>query len=58
MGMDITSCFGDTIGESVVRPELMSPRTLDDVRGYVKSTRLQADEWRKSPFFGQVEDYV
>ncbi|RNC29132.1 MAG: 4-hydroxymandelate oxidase [Candidatus Dichloromethanomonas elyunquensis] len=40
VGMDITSSFGVKIGESVVRPGLMSPKTLEDIRGYVQSTKL------------------
>jgi 4-hydroxymandelate oxidase len=40
VGMDIDFFFGGEIGDSLIRPELMGPRTLDEVKGFVKSTNL------------------
>ena len=40
VGMDITSCFGVKIGDKVVRPDLMEPKTLDDIKSYVSAAKL------------------
>lgn len=40
VGMDVDFVFGGSIEDSLVRPQLMGPKTLEDIRGFVKATRL------------------
>jgi L-lactate dehydrogenase (FMN-dependent) and related alpha-hydroxy acid dehydrogenases len=40
VGMDIDFFFGGEIGDSLVRPELMGPKTSDQLKGFVKATKL------------------
>lgn len=40
VGMDIDFVFGGEIGESLVRTELMGPKTLDDIKSFVHATKL------------------
>lgn len=40
IGMDITSSFGAKIGDSVVRPKLMIPKTVAEIKSFVQSTKL------------------
>jgi isopentenyl diphosphate isomerase/L-lactate dehydrogenase-like FMN-dependent dehydrogenase len=40
VGMDIDFFYGGEIGDSLLRPELMGPRTLDELKGFVKATKL------------------
>jgi len=40
VGMDIDFVFGGSIEDSLIRPELMGPKTLDDIRDFVKATGL------------------
>jgi isopentenyl diphosphate isomerase/L-lactate dehydrogenase-like FMN-dependent dehydrogenase len=38
--MDIDFVFGGEIEDSLVRPELMGPKTVDDIKGFVQATKL------------------
>ncbi|HBF38128.1 MAG TPA: alpha-hydroxy-acid oxidizing enzyme [Firmicutes bacterium] len=40
VGMDIDFFFGGEIGDSLVRPELMGPKTLEQLKSFVKATQL------------------
>lgn len=40
LGMDIDFVFGGKVGDSLIRPDLMGPKTLTDIRSYVEATRL------------------
>lgn len=40
VGIDIDYVFGGEIGENLVRTELMGPKTLDDIKRFVKATKL------------------
>ncbi len=40
VGMDIDFVFGGEIEDTLVRPELMSPKTLDEIKSFVRSTKL------------------
>jgi 4-hydroxymandelate oxidase len=40
VGMDIDFVFGGEIEDSLIRPELMGPKTFDDIKSFVKATKL------------------
>ena len=40
VGMDTIFSFGGKIGDSLVRPELMGPKTLADIKSFVHATKL------------------
>lgn len=40
LGMDIDFVFGGKVGDSLIRPDLMGPKTLADIRSYIGATKL------------------
>lgn len=40
VGMDIDFVFGGKVEDSLIRPELMGPKTLADIKSYVEATKL------------------
>lgn len=40
VGMDIIFSFGGNIGDSLVRPDLMGPKTLAEIKSFVQATKL------------------
>lgn len=40
VGMDIIFSFGGKRKDSLVRPELMGPKTLEEIKSYIQSTKL------------------
>lgn len=40
VGMDIVFAFGGKIGDTLLRPELMGPKTLEDIISFVQATKL------------------
>lgn len=40
IGMDIIFSFGGKVGDSLVRPDLMGPKTLEEIKSFVKATKL------------------
>ncbi len=40
VGMDIIFSFGGKIGDSLVRPDLMGPKTLSEIKSFVQATKL------------------
>lgn len=40
LGMDIDFVFGGKVGDSLIRPELMGPKTLTEIKSYIEATKL------------------
>lgn len=40
VGMDIVFVFGGKRGDSLIRPDLMGPKTLSEIRSFIEATKL------------------